>query len=190
MTNLIIFSRQLTVPKTAENLIEIIPLSDNYGLLTEQIKEAENAEEVEDGPCMITLVWLDFRGKAFQKLFTVELYCEELKIIVNKADPTEFFVRAYSYHSSETIVRVGKVNEKKLIIADKVLVDSDIKFEAYYNGCLYSPILIENHEVCYSFLLFSFIFHSRCQICAFIAWNSEFSRLFISTFSSILELMR
>lgn len=112
--------------------------------------------EHNDNSYFISLVFLDLRKMAFLKLQTVELRGNYPKIIVNKAEPTEFFLNFWI--DDGRFIRVCKVDGAKLIIGEAIRVD--LSFQSYYNGRLYSLEWIgdENDliEVC---LLFHCLFH-------------------------------
>jgi hypothetical protein len=108
------FFRKFSVKKSAEELRDIHPLKDGFGLF----------EERGDENSFISLVFMDFFRCSFQKLHTVENPIRNINVIVNKADLTTFLL------NGEESKRICKIIEKKITIKDEVEI-------SFYPSCFH-----------------------------------------------------
>jgi hypothetical protein len=115
-------------------------LADDCAIIVEYEFVGDN-----EATFFISLVQLDWHEMTFRKLDTIERRWLPPKIIVNKADPTEFCLQV-GIEADLIAVRFCKVDRTKLIIGDALEINFDFYFQSYHNGRLYILLWLENHD--------------------------------------------
>jgi hypothetical protein len=125
-----LFSK-ITIDSKAQDDYYIHHLADGFGLLLES--------NWQDSCYFVTLIALDLHAKIVHKFETVEIRGREIKVVVNKDEPTEF-VLGLSVEG-EIFVHFCKVVKTKIVVGNAIRV-SFIP-QALYNGHLYALGMVE-----------------------------------------------
>lgn len=116
--------RCVTVQKSAKRIYAIYPLDQGFGLLIEHDDDTFNS---------VSLIALDLYGKSIQKFHSIKVRSVFLRILVNYAEPTEFFLQYLS--AGAYFVQICKVDKTKIVAGETIQMNID--YDCYYEGRLY-----------------------------------------------------
>jgi hypothetical protein len=133
-------SIMLNIEKSADQLINIYPLKNGFGLLEERGNRTH----------FISLIFLDLPQRSLQKLYTVECYI--IDIVINKADSTTFLLRHVI--DRESFLQICKITDKKIVICD--VIDIDFSPGYFYDRDIYALDWYEEVSFLYAFLINTF----------------------------------
>jgi hypothetical protein len=139
----LIFFRKITVEKAADRFA-IGHLNNGFGLM----------KEYGDSHSFISLIHLDLSRGSLEKLYTIEYPTTNVKIIVNKANPTTFLLTRNI--DNERVSRICKIAENTIINGD--IVEITFTPNCFYGKCLYRLQWNNNNERQVSLLLTCLIF--------------------------------
>jgi hypothetical protein len=127
-----------------DSFVSIHPLDHNFGLLVERTETHELffGVSLPFTVFSVTLIYLDLYAKKCEKFEKIDFTCDRLRIIVNKAEPTEFAINTYGPPSC---IHLGKVDEHSMNLYE--LDDTDFPYQGYFDRRFYK-LELNDYEVC------------------------------------------
>jgi hypothetical protein len=132
------YFRKIKFEKNVHRIDWIYGLDQGYGLIVER-------DEIiyEDTRWLISFVYLDFHGKVFEKLDTIEHHCKFVYVKVNNEEPTEFVLNL-STIEEEISVQICRINKTEIVAGELIRLDFDCI--CYSGECIYDVNWIENED--------------------------------------------
>jgi hypothetical protein len=110
----------------------IVPLDQGFGLSVESNEYTSNHRH-----SFVSLIYLDFASKTFEKLDTIDIPDDDVSVLVNKFEPTEFALRYWA--DGNNCTQLYKIDRTSIVIGDLIELNDmyDTYNLCYYDGCIY-----------------------------------------------------
>jgi hypothetical protein len=114
-------------------------LDQGFGLIVDSSKDTGA-----DRNHLVRFVQLDFHAKVFRTLSAIGCYCDYVKIVVDREEPTKFALILLGEDDGIS-AKICYINKTK-IVAGK-LIEMDFKCKCYSDGFLYGVKSVRNDDL-------------------------------------------